>query len=75
MTREEMKLKFDAINSKAITAMGMENEEVIKLIKGAETILAFPDKYLYLFDEEYFYRCEKEIDKIIIESIEKESDE
>ena len=75
MTREDMKLRFDAINSKLITAMGMENKVVIKTLEDVEAILNVPENCLHLFNEKYFEWYNARVDEMIANRAEKESDE
>ena len=75
MTREDMRLRFDAINSRLITAMGMENKVVIKALEDTETILNIPDNCLYLFNEKYFKWYNARVDEMITGRAEKEGEE
>lgn len=73
MRRNEVEKRFNEINSKMITALGMENKEVIKTVTATEEMLRImPEEVLYLFDEDYFRSYERAIDKMIIDSVEKE---
>jgi hypothetical protein len=73
MRRNEVEKRFNEINSKMVTALGMENEEVIAYLTATEEVVkGLPERLLYLLDEDYFKRYERVIDELIIDSVEKE---
>lgn len=73
MTREEMQLKFDAITSKLIAAMGMENKVVIQTLEDAKLMLDnIPERCWHLFDEKYFEWYNARVDEKIANRAEKE---
>ena len=73
MRRNEVEKRFNEINSKVVTALGLENKEVIKYLTATEEVVkGLPERLLYLLDEDYFKRYERVIDKLIIDSVEKE---
>lgn len=73
MRRSEVEKRFNEINSKMVTALGMENKEVIRYLTATEEVLKdLPERLLYLFDEGCFKRYERVIDELIIDSVEKE---
>lgn len=73
MRRSEVEKRFNEINSKMVTALGMENEEVIAYLTATEEVVkGLPERLLYLLDEDYFKRYERVIDELIIDSVEKE---
>lgn len=73
MRRSEVEKRFNEINSKMVTALGMENKEVIRYLTATEEVLKdLPESLLHLFDEGYFRIYERVIDELIIGSVEKE---
>lgn len=73
MRRSEVEKRFNEINSKMVTALGLENKEVIRYLTATEEVLKdLPESLLYLFDEGYFRIYERIIDELITSSVEKE---